>query len=59
IDAGGVLPTFTGVLVRDGYNGYTHLPAIHAWCGAQYAAAAVMRTGRRVVRVSSCVGGLR
>lgn len=34
IDAGGVLPTFTGVLVRDGYNGYTHLPAIHAWCGA-------------------------
>lgn len=34
IDAGGVLPTFTGVLVRDGYTGYTHLPAVHAWCGA-------------------------
>jgi transposase len=34
IDAGRVLPTFTGVLVRDGYNGYTHLPAIHAWCAA-------------------------
>jgi transposase len=34
IDAGGVLPEFTGVLVRDGYAGYTHLPALHAWCAA-------------------------
>lgn len=34
IDAGGVLPAFTGVLVRDGYAGYQHLPAVHAWCGA-------------------------
>jgi hypothetical protein len=34
IDAGGVLPSFTGVLVRDGYTGYAHLPAIHAWCAA-------------------------
>ncbi len=34
IDAGGVLPEFTGILMRDGYAGYTHLPAIHAWCGA-------------------------
>jgi transposase len=34
IDAGGVLPAFTGVLVRDGYTGYRHLPAIHAWCAA-------------------------
>jgi transposase len=35
IDAGGVLPGYTGVLVRDGYNGYTHLAdALHAWCGA-------------------------
>jgi transposase len=35
IDAGGVLPEFTGVLVRDGYSGYTHLTqALHAWCGA-------------------------
>jgi transposase len=34
IDAGGVLPGFTGVLVRDGYAGYAHLPAAHAWCGA-------------------------
>jgi transposase len=34
IDAGGVLPAFTGVLVRDGYSGYQHLPAVHAWCGA-------------------------
>lgn len=34
IDAGGVLPKFTGTLMRDGYSGYAHLPAIHAWCGA-------------------------
>jgi transposase len=34
IDAGGVLPGFTGVLVRDGYAGYQHLEALHAWCGA-------------------------
>lgn len=34
IDAGGVLPAFTGVLVRDGYAGYAHLPAVHAWCAA-------------------------
>lgn len=34
IDAGGVLPQFTGVLVRDGYAGYAHLPAVHAWCAA-------------------------
>lgn len=34
IDAGGVLPEYTGVLVRDGYAGYIHLPAIHAWCAA-------------------------
>jgi transposase len=34
IDAGGVLPEFTGTLVRDGYSGYVHLPAMHAWCAA-------------------------
>jgi transposase len=35
IDAGGVLPGYTGTLVRDGYAGYTHLiDAHHAWCGA-------------------------
>ena len=35
IDAGGVLPDYTGVIVRDGYAGYTHLlHAVHAWCGA-------------------------
>jgi transposase len=34
IDAGGVLSEFTGVLVRDGYAGYEHLKAVHAWCGA-------------------------
>ncbi len=34
IDDGGVLKAFTGVLVRDGYAGYDHLPALHAWCGA-------------------------
>jgi hypothetical protein len=37
IDAGGVLPAFTGVLVRDGYHSYCRLPAVHAWCGAHYA----------------------
>jgi transposase len=34
IDAGGVLTQFTGTLVRDGYSGYAHLPAVHAWCAA-------------------------
>jgi transposase len=34
IDGGGVLAEFTGVLVRDGYAGYEHLQAVHAWCGA-------------------------
>jgi transposase len=35
IDAGGVLPGYTGVIVRDGYAGYSHLTdATHAWCGA-------------------------
>lgn len=35
IDAGGVLPGYTGVLMRDGYAGYAHLNgAAHAWCGA-------------------------
>jgi transposase len=35
VDAGGVLPGFTGTLVRDGYAAYQHLSeAGHAWCGA-------------------------
>jgi transposase len=35
IDAGGVLPGYDGVLVRDGYPGYRHLTdAAHAWCAA-------------------------
>jgi transposase len=34
IDAGGVLPGYAGVIVRDGYAGYSHLTdALHAWCG--------------------------
>ncbi len=34
IDAGAVLPGYTGTIVRDGYAGYTHLiDAHHAWCG--------------------------
>jgi transposase len=34
IDAGGVLPGYGGVIVRDGYAGYGHLAdALHAWCG--------------------------
>jgi transposase len=35
IDAGGVLPGYTGIIVRDGYAGYSHLTdAAHAWCAA-------------------------
>ena len=35
IDAGGVLEGYGGVIVRDGYAGYSHLTdALHAWCGA-------------------------
>lgn len=35
IDAGGVLPGYAGVIVRDGYAGYAHLTgALHAWCAA-------------------------
>ena len=35
IDAGRVLPGYTGTIVRDGYKGYQHLTdALHAWCGA-------------------------
>ena len=35
IDAGSILPGYTGVIVRDGYAGYRHLTdALHAWCGA-------------------------
>jgi transposase len=35
IDAGEVLPGYTGTIVRDGYAGYAHLiDAHHAWCGA-------------------------
>jgi transposase len=34
IDAGGVLPGYAGVIVRDGYAAYGHLTsALHAWCG--------------------------
>ncbi len=35
IDAGGVLPGYSGIIVRDGYYAYGHLTgALHAWCGA-------------------------
>ena len=35
IDAGRVLPGYSGIIVRDGYYGYSHLiDALHAWCGA-------------------------
>lgn len=35
IDAGQILPGYTGTIVRDGYAGYQHLiDAHHAWCGA-------------------------
>jgi transposase len=36
IDAGGALGGYTGIIVRDGYAGYSHLTdALHAWCGAR------------------------
>ena len=56
IDAGGVLTEFTGILMRDGYTGYAHLPAIHAWCAQHYAEPAVMPMSRRSALV---VGGGR
>lgn len=35
VSAGGILPGYAGVIVRDGYAGYDHLTgALHAWCGA-------------------------
>lgn len=35
IDAGGILPDYAGIIVRDGYAGYQHfVKAVHAWCGA-------------------------
>jgi transposase len=43
IDAGGVLPGYRGILVRDGYHGYAHLTdAAHAWCAAHYPDTVVM-----------------
>jgi transposase len=34
IDAGGVLPGYQGIIIRDGYYAYGHLTeAAHAWCG--------------------------
>jgi transposase len=43
--AGGVLPGCTGVLMRDGYAGYSHLTgALHAWCGAHYPDLGIMLT---------------
>jgi hypothetical protein len=45
INAGGVLPGYTGVIVRDGYYAYGHLTdAVHAWCGAHCAEPVIMRT---------------
>jgi len=57
IDAGGVLPGFAGVIVRDGYAGYTHLcDAHHAWCAAHYPDSRIIPTSDRSVLVS---GGSR
>jgi transposase len=50
IDAGGILPGYQGIIVRDGYAGYSHLTdALHAWCGAHYADTAVMPILDRLV----------
>src|ERR1017187_9759824 len=43
IDADGVLPGYEGVIVRDGYAGYSHLTsALHAWCAVHYADLGIM-----------------
>ena len=59
IDAGGVLPGYTGIIVRDGYHaGYGHLTdALHAWCAAHYPDIAVMPIRGRW-RWRAGVGGL-
>jgi transposase len=57
VDAGGVLPGFTGTIVRDGYAAYQHLSdATHAWCGAHYSEVCVMPILRRVVLVGAVFG---
>ena len=59
--AGGVLPGYTGILVRDGYHGgYGHFTdALHAWCGAQYAESGIMRNGAAGAARVACRGGDR
>jgi hypothetical protein len=58
IDAGGVLGGHTGIIVRDGYAGYSHLTdALHAWCGAQYAEPGIMRNGAARGGRVACRGG--
>ena len=61
VDAGGVLPGYTGIIVRDGYHGgYGHLSdALHAWCGAQYAEPGIMRNGAAGVARVAWRGGDR
>ena len=61
IDAGGVLPGYTGIIVRDGYHaGYGHLTdALHAWCAAQYAEPGIMRNSTAGVARVACRGGDR
>ena len=47
IDAAGIWPTFTGVLVRDGYAGYEHLDTIeHAWSAFIWSATCARSTTR-------------
>ena len=52
IDAGGVLPGYTGTIVQDSYAGYEHLTgAVHAWaartaCATSRGCTASTRTGR-------------
>jgi hypothetical protein len=51
IDAGGVLPAFSGVLVRDGYSGYEHLTRLPL----AVRIAATRLAGRRQARVADIV----
>jgi hypothetical protein len=58
IDAGGVLPGYSGIIIRDGCVGYEHLTdALHAWCAAHYADTVVMPIWRRWCWLAG-VGGL-
>jgi transposase len=56
IAAAGVLPTFTGIAVHDGYTPYRRYGSAHALCNAHYSEGSVMPMSRRVVLVGAVLG---